>query len=86
MSQATVLAGLEALSPTQATVFSKLSGPNGERFAVIKETGTGYSGDLQTLFNDLVGLTSAEQQAIYNSFNNSNQVMGGRPCKGQQQT
>lgn len=84
MSQATVLAGLEALSPSQAiNDFSKLSGPNGERFSVIKESGPGFTGNLQNLFNDLVGLTTSEQQAIYDSFNDTNQVMGGRPCKGQ---
>ncbi len=82
MTEAEILEQLELFTISEALDFSLLSGASGERFAVVKtSSGTGATEPLQDVMDELCSKSKEVQQSIYDSFNTTSQVMGGRPCK-----
>lgn len=82
MNQQEVLEQLNKFTVSEASTFSFLTGPTGERCAVVKtSSGSGATEPLQDTMDSLCTLSSSSQQDIYDAFNSTSQVMGGNPCK-----
>ncbi len=82
MSKQLVLNGLQELTIQQAgkiTFKAKEAATLARLVVVKKQDGTGYTGDLQVLFDDWFNLSLVDQQWVYDQFNDENNATGSRP-------